>query len=92
MVSVKILAAGLALAVVSAIALSLQLQWVYSTFFIFLAALFFAYAGGAPEPGSTLWVRHEGIQEQLDKGKHVSNDKNRSHAGHGEAIHPHPPR
>lgn len=67
MVSTRFLLAALVLALVSAIALSLQLQWVYSTLFIFLAALFFAYAGGAPEPGSTLWVSHKGVEEQEEK-------------------------
>lgn len=80
MISSKLLLAGLVLAIVSAAALSLQLEWVYSTFFIFLAALFFAYAGGAPEPGSTMSVSHEGARQENEKIARNEHEKH-GHAG-----------
>ena len=82
MVSSRLLLAGLVLAIVSAIALSLQLEWVYSTFFIFIAALVFAYAGGAPSPDSTLWTSREGIEEAEEKIKNRHAHKTYNHSSH----------
>lgn len=83
MFSSKILVAGLLLVIISAAALSLQLEWVYSTGLIFLAALFFAYAGGAPDSSSTLGVRRSDTEEQIGKEKHETRGEKLGHA-HGE--------
>lgn len=83
MVSSKFVLSALLLLAVSAGVYLLQIEWVYATFLVFIAALLFAYSGGWSEPAGTMTVRHaeEGEEGHGNESPH-GNGHGRAHGSH----------